>query len=41
MAEHDGLTFAPVLVEYLNAIFGLHDAHGMPVFAIVAVARKS
>src|SRR5579862_1103929 len=33
MAEHDGLTFAPVLVEDLNAILGLHDAHGVPAFA--------
>ena len=39
MAEHDGLTFAPVLVEDLDAVFGLHDAHGMPAFAAVAVAR--
>ena len=27
MAEHDGLTFAPVLVENLNAVFGWNRAH--------------
>src|SRR2546426_11746419 len=29
MAEHDGLTLAPVLVEDLNAIFGGDRVHGM------------
>src|SRR2546422_8855666 len=28
MAEHDGLTFAPVLVEDLNAVFGGDRVHG-------------
>ena len=32
MAEHDGLTFAPVLVEDLNPVFGLHDGHGDILF---------
>src|SRR6266849_7193017 len=27
MAEHDGLTFAPVLVEDLNTVFGCNRAH--------------
>ena len=36
MAEHDGLTFAPVLVEDLNAVFCLHRAHGVPTLAAVA-----
>jgi len=30
MAEHDGLTFAPVLVEDLNAILG-RDGHDTPL----------
>ena len=30
MAEHDGLPFAPVLVEYLDAIFGRNRTHGQP-----------
>src|SRR5207237_8084332 len=28
MAEHDGLTFAPVFVEDLNAVFGGDRVHG-------------
>ena len=28
MAEHDGLTFAPVLVKDLHAVFGRDGAHG-------------
>jgi hypothetical protein len=28
MAEHDGLTFAPVLVKDLNAVFGRNRTHG-------------
>ena len=28
MAEHDGLTFAPVLVEDLDAVFRCNRAHG-------------
>jgi hypothetical protein len=27
MAEHDGLTFAPVLVENFRTVFGLDDTH--------------
>jgi len=27
MAEHDGLTSAPVLVEDLRTVFGLDDTH--------------
>jgi hypothetical protein len=30
VAEHDGLTFAPVLVEDLKAVFGGDRAHGEP-----------
>src|ERR1700685_3793805 len=41
MTEHDGLAFAPVLVEDLDAVFGLHDAHGVPAFAAVVVAREN
>jgi hypothetical protein len=40
MAEHDGLTFASVLVKDLDAVFGLHDAHGVPTFATDVVARE-
>jgi hypothetical protein len=28
MAEHDGLTFAPVLVKDLDAVFGRYRTHG-------------
>jgi hypothetical protein len=28
VAEHDGLTLAPVLVENLNTVFGRDDRHG-------------
>jgi hypothetical protein len=28
MAEHDGLTFAPVLVKDLDAVFGRNRTHG-------------
>src|SRR5882724_9900528 len=28
MAEHDGLTFAPILIENLNAVFGGDRVHG-------------
>lgn len=31
MAEHDGLTFAPVLVENLNAVFGFDHTHVTPL----------
>jgi hypothetical protein len=31
MAENDGLTFAPVLVENLNAIFGFNRTHVPPL----------
>src|ERR1700687_1450799 len=30
MAEHDGLTFAPVLVKDLDAVSGGNRAHGSP-----------
>src|SRR3989442_15532005 len=29
MAEHDGLTLPPVLVEYLNAVFGRDGRHSV------------
>src|SRR5438445_2533769 len=32
VAEHDGLTFAPVLVEDLNAVFGGDRVHVEPPF---------
>jgi hypothetical protein len=28
MAEHDGLTFAPVLIKDLDAVFGRYRTHG-------------
>ncbi len=37
MAEHDGLTFAPVLVEDLNAIFCCNRAHVTSFLAVVVV----
>src|SRR5882762_4361304 len=39
MAEHDGLTFAPVLVEDLNAVFGGDGAHVVPLFTVVHAAQ--
>src|ERR1700719_3753496 len=33
MTEHDGLTFAPVLIENLNAVFGGDRAHFVRPFA--------
>ena len=30
MAEHDGLTFAPVLIEDLNAVFRFDETHVIP-----------
>src|SRR5438132_7923194 len=35
VAEHDGLTFAPVLVEDLNAVFGGDRVHIEPPFTVV------
>jgi len=37
MAEHDGLTFAAVLVENLNAVLGCNRAHATPSLAVVAL----
>src|ERR1700693_2635446 len=34
VAEHDGLTFTPVLVEDLNAVFGGDRTHGRYSFAL-------
>jgi hypothetical protein len=39
MAEYDGLTFAPVLVEDLNAVFCCHRAHVTSFLAVVVVPR--
>ena len=39
MAEHDGLTFAPVLVEDLNAVFGRNRAHVTSSLAAIVVRR--
>ena len=38
MAEHDGLTFAPVLVEDLNAVLGCDRAHETLSLAVVVGA---
>ena len=27
MAEHDGLTFAPILIEDFDAVFGFDETH--------------
>src|SRR6267154_1813169 len=42
MAEHDGLTLAPVLVEDLNAVFGRDRGHGVFSFPCVSegIARR-
>src|SRR5438034_10214031 len=39
VAEHDGLTFAPVLVEDLNAVFGGDRTHGRISFALTGRAN--
>ena len=40
MAEHDGLTFAPVLVEDLDAVFGLHVPMGcLPLLELSSLAE--
>src|SRR2546425_11722201 len=40
VAEHDGLTFAPVLVEDLNAVFGGDRVHVEPPFIVVHVGAR-
>ena len=37
MAEHDGLTLAPILVEDLDAVFGGDGGHGNSPLAWIAV----
>jgi hypothetical protein len=37
VAEHDGLTFAPVLVENLNAVLGYNLAHATLSLVVVVV----
>jgi hypothetical protein len=39
MAEHNGLTFAPVLVKDLNAVFCCNRAHVTSFLAVVVVPR--
>src|SRR3982074_138429 len=39
MAEHNGLTFAPVLVVDLNAVFCCNRAHVTSFLAVVVVPR--
>ena len=41
VAEDDGLTFAPVLVEDLNAVFGCNRAHVMSFLGLVAVSSRT
>src|SRR5262245_24034563 len=41
VAEHDGLTFAPVLVKDLNAVFGCNCAHGTPCKSALLRMRSS
>ena len=36
MAEHDGLTFAPILIENLNAVLGRNSVHGFGSFVVAA-----
>jgi hypothetical protein len=40
VAKHDGLTFAPVLVEDLNTVFGCNRAHVTPSLASVVVRTR-
>jgi hypothetical protein len=35
VTEYDGLTFAPVLVENLDAVFGCNSAHNVHSLAVV------
>src|SRR5437867_5639965 len=39
VAKHDGLTFAPVLVEDLNAVFGGDRVHVSPPLTLRAFSR--
>src|ERR1700676_1416135 len=41
MAEHDGLTFTPVLVEDLNAVLGCNRAHVTPSLVVPSRISRS
>jgi hypothetical protein len=40
MAEHDGLTFAPILVKDIDTVLGRDRAHLMSSFAVIVVRRS-
>src|SRR5262245_27928555 len=41
VAEHDGLTFAPILVKDLDAVFGCNCAHGTSCKSALLRMRSS
>jgi hypothetical protein len=41
MAKHNGLTFAPVLVEDVDAVFGSNRAHVTPFLALIVVPSRT